>query len=274
MAFRNLSSDEVTRFGSKLFSMMVDHNMDTPRKLATALYDAGLVTVKTNTENLNDHFQNRSNAIGSIEKKIRKHLYADSPSCLQGEFVLAYCKFFDCSADYLFSNTSIKSGNSTIRDFCEATGLNENIVQKLVDAPDDFTKMKQTAIWNVLMSEVMDSIGEEYNAIVSEVMDYCTTKEQLTKVQYLLNNSMNLITSDSKCDLENKANHLQEDLVSHRSAYNGNIYKVSRMLSDAIDDYFQHTMLSGPSMDERISEAKSFANNIIQKLPNVDKVIF
>ena len=53
-------------------SVSEDDQIHSPKHLATALYDAGLVQVKAR-ENFNSDDINRNNAIGSIEKKIVRH---------------------------------------------------------------------------------------------------------------------------------------------------------------------------------------------------------
>ena len=95
MAIKN--DENLSRFGQKLLELMGEQGCDTPKALAKKLLEAKLVSVNTRGK---DIYKNKDNAVGSIEKKIRNHLHADDATCLQGEFVNAYCKFFDCSADY------------------------------------------------------------------------------------------------------------------------------------------------------------------------------
>ena len=79
MALKN--RDDLSELGNRLYLLMDRYNLsvpddkkiDTPKKLATALYEAGLVEVK-NRENFNSDEINKNNAIGSIEKKIVRHI--------------------------------------------------------------------------------------------------------------------------------------------------------------------------------------------------------
>lgn len=118
-------------FKNRLWNLMQrkDKNLDTARKLATCLYDGGYIQPQRKAED--EPYRMRSNAIGTLEKRIRAHLNAETPDKLQGEFVRAYCDYFGCSADYLFGRTDIKTGNIEIRQVCEKTGLSEDAVTML-----------------------------------------------------------------------------------------------------------------------------------------------
>jgi len=117
-------------FKHRLLNLMILHNVDSAKKLATALYNQKLVTVNS-SKSFTDPEKVKINAIGSIEKKIQRHLQLDSPKDLQGEFIIAYSTFFGCSADYIICKTDIKSSDATIRDICIKTGLSEDVIIKL-----------------------------------------------------------------------------------------------------------------------------------------------
>lgn len=126
MAIRN--DNNLSPFGQRLLGLMFEKNCDTPKSLAKKLLEANLVTVNARGK---DKFKKKDNAIGSIEKKIRNHLKADDATCLQGEFVNAYCKYFGCSADFLFGFTDIRTPDVQIREICKITGLSEEAVNCL-----------------------------------------------------------------------------------------------------------------------------------------------
>ena len=99
MALKN--RDDLSELGNRLYLLMDRYNLsvpddkkiDTPKKLATALYEAGLVEVK-NRENFNSDEINKNNAIGSIEKKIVRHINTGKISDKNGDYLPAYAKFF------------------------------------------------------------------------------------------------------------------------------------------------------------------------------------
>ena len=133
MALKN--RDDLSELGNRLYLLMDRYNLsvpddkkiDTPKKLATALYEAGLVEVK-NRENFNSDEINKNNAIGSIEKKIVRHINTGKISDKNGDYLPAYAKFFNayakffkCSSDYILGLTDIISDNIEVRQICQAT---------------------------------------------------------------------------------------------------------------------------------------------------------
>lgn len=134
--------NDMSLFKNRLWSLMGE-KYDSPKQLAKDLYDAGLVEVRQR-ENFNDERVDKNNAYGSIEKKIRKHCNSDNAREVQGEFILAYSKFFGCSADYLLGFTDIRTNNMDIRQICEKTKFSEVAVKRIVDSP------VQTVWWSKL----------------------------------------------------------------------------------------------------------------------------
>lgn len=164
MAIRN--DENLSPFGQKLLNLMGEQRCDTPKALAKKLLEAKLVSVNTRGK---DIYKNKDNAVGSIEKKIRIHLHADDATCLQGEFVNAYCNFFDCSADFLFGYTDIRTPNVEVRKICEITGLSEEAVNCLIenkqDANGDNT-FSCTSWWSELLN------GDSFYAIPMSWVKY------------------------------------------------------------------------------------------------------
>ena len=108
MALKN--RDDISEFGKRLYGLIADMDnradnvedmIRSPKGLAKKLYDQGLVHVNTK-ENFNSDYVNYNNAINSIEKKIVRHINTGVIKDQQGEFVLAYCRFFNCSSDSIF----------------------------------------------------------------------------------------------------------------------------------------------------------------------------
>lgn len=71
----------------------------------------------------------KSKAIDGIRKKIDAHLESDSTDKLQGEYALAYCKYFGCSADYLYGIIDLPTHKDT--DIHKETGLSETSISCL-----------------------------------------------------------------------------------------------------------------------------------------------
>ena len=170
MAIKN--DENLSPFGQKLLGLMLEKDCKTPKALAEKLLEAKLVSVKTRkTDNkeVKKIIRVTDNAVGSVEKKILRHLKSSDATCLQGEFVNAYCKFFDCSADFLFGYTNIRTPDVEIRRICEVTGLSEEAVDCLrknkSDASDENT-LSYTAWWAELLN------GDSFYGIPTSWMDY------------------------------------------------------------------------------------------------------
>ena len=130
MAYKNtMREDEYSGFGKKLMGLMCESGYDTAPKLARKLYDSGVVKVKPRNGKYEDDdgTEQRKNAIGSVQKKIEKHLKSEICD-IQGEFIIAYSRFFQCSADWLLGFTDVRTPNIEVRQICEKTGLSEAAV--------------------------------------------------------------------------------------------------------------------------------------------------
>lgn len=87
MALRN--DETISNLGQRLYSLMDEKGLDSPKDLAKRLYEEGLVHVKTR-ENYNSPERDRDNAVLSIEKKIVRHIKSGVISDQNGEYVIAY----------------------------------------------------------------------------------------------------------------------------------------------------------------------------------------
>ena len=136
MAYKNTPLNEMSAFGNRLMALMKSKKgCDTPRKLATQLYEAGYLQVHHREVNNLDikGVDRKKYAIDSIEKKIQKHFHLGTTiSQIQSEFILAYSKFFNCSADYLLGLTPIKSSDMEVRGICEKLCISETAVNRLL----------------------------------------------------------------------------------------------------------------------------------------------
>ena len=194
MATRNEKHDDLTKFGDRLWKLMEKKKIDTPRKLAIELRKNNLVDAKTRHKDYNSDEEEKKNKIGSIEKKIRKHIEATNTEKVQGEFIVAYCKYFNCSADYLFGLTDIKTDTPDIRKICELTGLTESSIKsicritsgKSLIVNGDFSNQTITSALNLLL---------EYPGLYKYLTCLCYVSESLhtVKTSELFENALNNI---------------------------------------------------------------------------------
>lgn len=182
MAHRTLNHEDTKLLCNRLWKLMEKKNINTVKELATVLYEAELVVVNQK-QNYNSDEVNKANAIGSVEKKIQIHLIADNPDRIQGEYVIAYCKFFGCSADYLFGRTEIISGNDDVRRFCESTGLSEKAVKRLIEELPEEEKAELTQWWSeVLESNLFYGLPMEWHSMCFELGQYYSAQNQISSI--------------------------------------------------------------------------------------------
>ncbi len=128
MAFRTLDHSDMTLFKNRLWNLMEQRGIFTPKELAKELLAKEYVTVKQK-ESFDDALTINNRAIEAVEKKIQNHLNSDDTRSLKGEFVNAYCIFFGCSADYLFGYIDLPTHSDT--DIQNETGLSADNIHFL-----------------------------------------------------------------------------------------------------------------------------------------------
>lgn len=227
MAIRN--DGDLSLFGQKLLGLMMEKNCDTPKALAKKLLEAKLVSVNTRGK---DVFKNKDNAIGSIEKKIRIHLHAADATCLQGEFVNAYCKYFGCSADFLFGYTDIRTPDIEIRKICEVTGLSEGVISRLMkDAADPESNYICEAWSQVLQSDLYHGIVQNWQMAGEQALLAAQKEVERNKLKKELEAASGPDILDLRADLEGVENAYK----SANAAYAGLLFNISRNMSGFVE---------------------------------------
>lgn len=149
MAHRTDNHSDLTLFKNRLWKLMEEKHIYTTKELAKMLYTQKLVTVKQKNS-YDEPSKIYGNAIGAIDKKIQKHLNADTTKELQGEFVIAYCNFFGCSSDYLFGFIDCKSHDKQfIHDY---TGLSDKSID-ILQTENILTSSHCIEIINILIND-------------------------------------------------------------------------------------------------------------------------
>lgn len=255
MAIRTENHDDLTQFGNRLWALMSKKGYDTPRKLAIALFDADLVAVNSKPHDYTTGEEIRKNAIGSVEKKIAKHLRYSEMTNVQGEYIVAYCSHFNCSADYLFGYTDIQSGDPNIRNACKVTGLSEQAITQLFAALDEETG-EATFIhkcWSRLLeSELFHRIPFDWASAHHEAVERLKCKAVAEAISEVLKDedpssiSYNLIAIKEK--------PIAKAEQGHYAAYYGMLYKLAQNITTALDGL----------VDQQTTEDKVYENELEQ----------
>lgn len=227
MAIKN--DENLSLFGQKLLELMGERDCDTPKALAKKLLEAKLVSVNTRGK---DIYKNKDNAVGSIEKKIRNHLHADDATCLQGEFVNAYCKFFGCSADYLFGYTNIRTADVELRKICEITGLSEEVITRLTKDAANQDSIYLCQAWSqILQSDLYRGIIQNWQMACEQALLAAQKEVERNKLKEELEKASGPDILDLRADLEGVENAYK----SANAAYAGFLFNISRNMSGFVE---------------------------------------
>ena len=131
MGFKTDNHDNMSLFKNRLWKLMDKKGIDSAPGLAAALHDKCLIKVNSREKRRRKTFRHWKKTAWNKShwKEIQRHLNSDSCERLQGEFVIAYCKFFGCSADYLFGKIECSTHEKQI---CHnLTGLSEDAIDIL-----------------------------------------------------------------------------------------------------------------------------------------------
>ena len=235
MAIRTENHDDLTQFGNRLWTLMSKEGYDTPRKLAIALFDANLVSVNSKPNDYTTDEEIRKNAIGSVEKKITKHLHSSAMTNVQGEYIVAYCTHFGCSADYLFGYTDIKSGNPDIRNACKVTGLSEQAITQLYDALNETgdTTFIHKCWSRLLESELFSSMPFDWSSAHHEAVECLKCKAAVAAISEVLKDEDPSSISYNLVALKEKP--LDKAGQGHYAAYYGMLYKLAQGITTSLD---------------------------------------
>ena len=234
MAFKSLNHDNEKIFYNRLWKLMEERKLSTARELAQALYVDGIIPVDSASED-------EISIIGSMTRRIQEHLNLEDTDKLQGRYVKAYCDFFGCSADYLFGLSSIKSGNTDVIRFCEATGLSEKSVKRLIeDLPED---IKSDLVWfwsNVLESNLFYGVPFEFHQMCYELGQYRIAQDKIKTINIATRKMDNSDTFVETWRTMMESDYIKE-AQPHEGAYhmhlNEILVNVTAYLENWVDEY-------------------------------------
>ena len=124
MAIKSLDDiREEAVFGRRLFQLGADLGMSGPAAIAAGLVQPRGRTVK--------YAVNEEKDKESIARTVQRHCDYESPTSVQGGYMLAYSVLFDCSMDYLYGKIEEKCPNVETLGISKKTGLSVDAVKKL-----------------------------------------------------------------------------------------------------------------------------------------------
>ena len=233
MAIRTEDHSDMRKFCNRLWAMMEKKNYKSPRELATVLFDLRLVEVNSKPGKYTRQEDIRKNAIGSVEKKIVRHLRLDTAKDVQGEFILAYCKHLECSPDFLYGYTEISSADVEVRRICEKTGLSEKAVTRLIDDLQYDLKRYTHNCWSTLIeSELYTGLALDYGALLEQYEDAlhfsACAKAIEDAIKKVPPTSMGYNIEAAKIST------MEKGYREHYSAYYGMVHKIAQDVAEQI----------------------------------------
>ena len=158
---------DVKAFQDRLKSLMDKKGLN-PNSLGKELCKLNLVNVTQSEKKNVLPSDSKKNKLGSVVKKIRAHLAplpdnADKLPLIQGEFINAYCRFFECSADYLLGYSDIKTRDIKKRTICNKTGLSDGALTRMMNEPHFSKTFWSSVIDSDLYSELTLLESQAFN---------------------------------------------------------------------------------------------------------------
>lgn len=238
MAYKTLDHSDMRLFKNRLWKLMEENNIDTAKSLAKKLYDNNYVSVKQK-DSFDDKRTIYWRAIDSVEKKIQKHLNSNTAKKLQGEYVIAYCNFFNCSADYLFGNIECQTHSTQF--IHEYTGLSENAITSLTF----IKKLNKGKILLFILSSLIENSEFSCN-LMNEIND-CFEKYQEYVNKRTLSDNLHMEAGNDIHKLFNLTNSekyknvLSKNQINElRDSKNSKIYRTQIHFTNILDSFLSN----------------------------------
>lgn len=238
MAFKNYKLEDFSGVGQRLMELARENELMTPAEIAQALYERCYELVKPG-ERKNKYgkvVKSEENDIKAIIKFVQAHLNEKNAYNVQSKYMFAYSRLFECSIDYLYGITKVRSYDLDIRQICEKTGLSEHAVSNLVDhKPDDDTVAFSLSLW---WSKILED--EAFYGAPLDWIKYCIMVLESQDVKKRVNAILHT-SEDSEFDEIAKYLHgmRAETLIKLRSAKDDECYGALGKMIRNIENYLE-----------------------------------
>ncbi len=202
----NTSLNDLPSFGRRLMELAREQDIGTPMLLATKLYDnySDLVEPAKRKNKYGKIVKDRDHDISAITRMVQTHFNEENAYNVQSKYLFAYSKLFNCSLDYLYGTTPVRSTDPDVRIICQKIGLSEKVVQKLMHKSEiylegslyahfdyDFlykdldpeAKLLINSFWNDLLeSDLFIKLPEEWAEMACALQLHKAIKENLDTI--------------------------------------------------------------------------------------------
>jgi len=270
MAISNIPIEELPDFGRRLMTLAREHDLGTPALLAEALYENSydLVEPGNRTNKYGKKVKDKAHDIAAIKRMVQKHFNADSATQVQSQYLLAYSQLFQCSTDFLFGMTDVKSNNLDIREITEKLGLQEeSVINLMTNATADEEAQSINSVWDsVLGSDYYNNIARELIFYSKECLTYKDLEENI-KAKEKASESLEDQFAESllQCKIGTLVNYMniQKDKCS------GAYLRLIRAIDKWIDEYRDKL-----TIEDHAEIRKEYYENEMKKWKLVERELY
>ncbi|MDD4371141.1 MAG: hypothetical protein PHD56_08730 [Anaerostipes sp.] len=243
MGFQHLDNGNIEKFNCRLWYLMKKKSIETAKELAHNLYNAGYALVDKNEEDFDGEI-----AVNNIARRIQEHLNSEDIQKLQSRFIMAYCDFFGCSADYLLGRTLIESNNPDTKHFCEITGLSEKATKRLIEELPDDIKANLMGFWsNMLDSNMFYMLPLEHHKMCYELGQYYAAQNKIDEINKASREMSNSDAFVSIWRTMMEENYLKE-AKPHAGAYYLHMNNILNNMSEYLETFAKKYVKSNQSV--------------------------
>lgn len=187
MAINRLEDiSEDALFGRRLFILGANMSICGPAAVARELYKNDkcyeCIQPKGRNVKLED---NKEDDIETIARTVQRHFRLESAIGVSGNYILAYSVLFDCSLDYLYGRTDVKSCDLEVREICDKLHITENAVKNLIEGYDPDPKVNSsTRFWSeVLSDEIFHTVPEKWFFYCIEMLQFADLSKKIEAIK-------------------------------------------------------------------------------------------
>ncbi|MDD3747641.1 MAG: hypothetical protein PHD70_14360 [Anaerostipes sp.] len=230
MGFQYLDNESIEKFNCRLWNLMRKKKIEKAKDLAYKLYNAGYDLVTKNEEDFDGEI-----AVNNIAKRIQVHLNSEDIQKLQSRFIMAYCDFFGCSADYLLGRTLIESNNPDTKHFCEVTGLSEKATKRMIEELPSDIKADLMGFWSdMLDSNIFYELPYEYHKMCYELGQYYTAHNRIDEI-----NKASREMSDSEVFVSTWRTMMEDNYLKEAEPHAGAYYLHMNNILNNMTEYLE-----------------------------------
>lgn len=262
MAFAGYTMDEFHGFSKRLVQLAREKNIGEPKLLAEELYNnyPSLIEPAQRKNKYGKIVKDRKHDIDAITRMIQNHFTEENAYNVQSKYLYAYSQLFDCSLDYLYGVSPVKSCDCEVKDICSKLHLSESAVINLMEGYDQNSEVfSPTRCWSeVLSSELFFKAPEAWLHYSMKVLQY---RDLEKKIEAIRKAEESALDSINRAMVEIRRISLEKMQLGKESDCGGALLFLTKLLSQYIDLWTENWVNS-----QHIDFAENYYDNEIKKI--------